>query len=417
MQSRTWKYLVACAGLAITAACADDQPASRVTMPTGASALVSSACDFTMMKKDARGYFLSNQDPVYDLMQQLASLNKGSGSDATAAFNQKAFEILSYVGSVAGNSAIVTTATAGDLFVRDVTTCLGLSTTPGQFTGALGPNGLFGVPNGIAALVSRGALKYGVEPTGTNTWAQSIGQQVLLYGNPRNFGFTPETPVTDINSGAYELATLPAISNFLIPIVGGVCVDDPPPTGRLLHEHGVVDEILSPITPKFCLGITSTETGFEGRGALAFVRHVADWFAPKSLHAATAFFGGMGGSLGGLSPIGPVLIVPSTVSLAFIQQPSNGSINQPITPTITVSAVTANGTPLDGVEVTLTVVGNSGSFTLSGNIATTTNGGVASFPNFQTDKAGGYTLVATGTIAGGDTKPSAVSVLFNVNGQ
>jgi hypothetical protein len=124
-----------------------------------------------------------------------------------------------------------------------------------------------------------------------------------------------------------------------------------------------------------------------------------------------------GGSLGGLSPIGPVVVNAATVKLAFVVQPSNGTINKDIKPPIVVSAVTANGTPLDGVQITLTVLNNQGvPIQVSGNVATTTAGGLATYEHLQTTKAGGYTMLASGSIFGTATK-TVTSVLFNVQGK
>jgi len=123
-----------------------------------------------------------------------------------------------------------------------------------------------------------------------------------------------------------------------------------------------------------------------------------------------------GGGIGGLSPIGPVDFNVSTVKLAFVIQPTDGVINKAIK-TFTVSATTANNTPLDGVQITLTVYNNQGTpVSVSGNVATTTAGGIATFDQFKVTKAGGYTITATGSISNGTTK-STNSVLFNVQGK
>jgi hypothetical protein len=416
MQSRTWKYLIASAGLVAAAACADDQSATKVTMPSRPSLIISSACNFTKMKKDARDYVVANNSLLYDLINQLASLNKGTDADA---FNAKAYEILAFIGSIAGTSAVTTNTTAGDALINDVFTCLGIATTAGTFTPALGANGLFAVA--VDAVLSRGTPKYGAQPATGETWQTSAplppGLQLVVYGYPRNtIDFTGEPAL--IPTG-YELFTVPAVPVFAKAIIGGVCLDPAsiPSNARLLHEHGGQDVILALITPPFCLPLPLTTQAPNESGSLfALVRRVSDWIAPKPLYAATMVLGGMGGSLGGLSPIGPVSVNASTVTLTFTQQPTNGSINQPITPAIQVQAKTAIGTPVDGVQVTLTASSNAGSFTLSGNVATTTGGGYATFPNFQTDKAGGYTLSASG-LFGTTATLSATSVLFQVNGQ
>ena len=417
MQARTWKYLMAASGLVVTAACADDQPATRVTMPSRPSpAWAAAGCDFTLMKKNARAYFVSSRDPVYDLIQQLSSLNT-KGTAAT--FKQKGFEILAYVGSVAGTAA-VTTPTAGDAFVRDDLTCLGFPATAGTFTSALDANGLFAVRGGAgdpptAAVLSRGGLPtYGAEPRGSATWAESAGQQFLIYGFHRNWDFTEEDPALGDNE-AYQLETIPDVS-FNPPIRGFVCLGDAPSANTLLQHEG---EILANETPAACGPLTVGSSGNEARGVFALARRVTDWLAPRPLYAATMFSFGIGASLGGLSPIGPVNVDVSGVQLTILSQPTTGSINAPLSPPIVVKAVTANGTTVDGLTVRLLVTGNNGSFVISGAQAVTTGGGIATFDNFRTTKAGGYTFVAVASLDNFATQspPSAISLMINVNGQ
>jgi hypothetical protein len=72
---------------------------------------------------------------------------------------------------------------------------------------------------------------------------------------------------------------------------------------------------------------------------------------------------------------------------------------------------------VNGVVVTLNVLKNNGSFESFNNTATSGSGGsgIAVFPNFYIDKAGGYTILATASIFGVPTK-SVTSNLFNISG-
>jgi hypothetical protein len=420
MQFRTMKYFMAACGIVAAMACADDQPATTATMPTRPSLTISNACDFTKIKKDAKAYVVAANDPIYTLFNQLASLNKGTDGGA---FNAKAYEILAYIGNIAGTTAVTSNTTAGDALINDIFTCLGVTTTAGQFTNALGANGLFAVRANVPDFVlSRGTPKYGAQPATGETWTTSAplppGLQLVVYGYPRNVDtFTGEPPL--IPTG-YELFTVPAVPTFAKAIIGGVCLNVDPAslnTARLLHEHNNQDVILNPVTPPFCIGLLGQAPN-ESRGVLALMRRVSDWIAPKPLHAATMMvIGGMGGSLGGLSPIGPVTVDGSTVSLTVTQQPITGSINTNFNPPIKVSAATAGGTPLGGVLVTLSVIGNQGSpVKLTDSTATTADDGVATFTTFKTNKAGGYLFKASGTIAGSVTKADTTAMI-NVNGQ
>jgi len=405
MQACTMRYLLAFAGIIGAVACADDRAVSP-TIPgtTVAFTVAPAGCDLNLVKQDAKLYFASNKDPVYDLIAAMATLNKGT---SFAAFKAKGFEVLARVGAVAGTADALTPA-GGDTFVRDVLVCMGFTVPANTFTASLGDNGLFGVPSGTAPLLSRGSPTYGAEPKGTNTWESSLGQQVLFYGYPRDFLFSNEAPAA---ATAYELATVPSGLVFQQFIRVGVCQTTGGPVPRIQHSS----EILSPEPPRFCGNPEPQSLSGQATGLLGFAHRLTDWMSPRPLYAAMVV-GGMGGSLGGLSPIGAVQVDGSTVTLEFSTQPGDGSINKDI-PTFTVKAKTANKTALDGVTVTLIVYGNNGTpIQISGNVKTTTNGGIATFDHFQTTKAGGYRITATGTF-GGQNTGTALSELFNVNGQ
>ncbi|MDF2774673.1 MAG: hypothetical protein K0S86_4173, partial [Geminicoccaceae bacterium] len=173
------------------------------------------------------------------------------------------------------------------------------------------------------------------------------------------------------------------------------------------------------------LGFCPTVTSIDRRGQstmLAFAQRVASWFAPRPLYASSAVvLGGTGGLLRGLSPIGAVSVNVTTVKLTIQSQPTTGFINTPITPAITVRALTANDTPLDGLTIRLDITGNNGSYIVKEgtNIAVTANGGIATFSDLEISKAGGYTFVAVGYFDanGPYTQPSAVSLMINLSGQ
>ena len=56
------------------------------------------------------------------------------------------------------------------------------------------------------------------------------------------------------------------------------------------------------------------------------------------------------------------------------------------------------------------MVGNNGSFNITGNTATTNSSGVATFPNLRIDKAGGYDMTAVTDIG------SSAVVTFKIQG-
>jgi hypothetical protein len=132
--------------------------------------------------------------------------------------------------------------------------------------------------------------------------------------------------------------------------------------------------------------------------------------------------GGGAGLVSGLSQIGPVTFTDSlsiaSVANAKVRDFGLGldgdtTTSQFKTP-ITVTAVSQGAkNPLAGVTITLKVIGNSGSFNVGGTTAVTDLSGVARFPNFYLDKAGGYTVTATSEFG---TASQVTSNLFNVTG-
>jgi hypothetical protein len=286
------------------------------------------------------------------------------------------------------------------------------------FTDALGPTGLFAVRDGTAAHAQAviahkfgvdgkpvsGAPLYGAEPTGA-TWP--LAQKTLFYGHlVTTTALADETP-----SGAvFDLKTLPADLTFVPEIRAGVC-DVADESARILHAHAGNAVVLPPAgVPSFCANPPALDAYRSGFGSMMDL--AASWFTPQPLFAMPAFGGG-GGLVSGLSEIGPVTY---TSVVSFTVPPKNTKLSaSPQFPSvITVTDTTANGNPLKGVLITLTIVGNSGSFTNppagSGPFRTNASG-VVSFPNLYIDKAGGYTITATSEVGG------SASAFFNISGR
>jgi len=125
-------------------------------------------------------------------------------------------------------------------------------------------------------------------------------------------------------------------------------------------------------------------------------------------------FGFTGGTPDGWSPFGPKSLTGSQIALTFTQQPINTSVSTSITVKVH-SAI--SGVAVPGVSITLSVDNNSG--TPAGAVI------VGGNPNGSTDasgnvsftialgKAGGYLLVANGSLSGVATQ-AGISTLFNV---
>jgi hypothetical protein len=96
-------------------------------------------------------------------------------------------------------------------------------------------------------------------------------------------------------------------------------------------------------------------------------------------------------------------------SLSFVQQPGNVNQGATITPSVQVQAIGTNSLPLAGVPINLSL--GSGTGTLGGTLARTTDaGGVATFNDLNVNLAGPKILTAT--LGGKSTN----SILFNVIG-
>ena len=98
----------------------------------------------------------------------------------------------------------------------------------------------------------------------------------------------------------------------------------------------------------------------------------------------------------------------------FVTQPTNSTVNQDITPPVTVQLVDSGGNPVatSGASVTLALGNNSGSGTLSGTLTEPTNAsGVATFSDLSINRPGfGYTLTASSTgLTGATSNPFSES--------
>jgi hypothetical protein len=141
-------------------------------------------------------------------------------------------------------------------------------------------------------------------------------------------------------------------------------------------------------------------------------KSVANWFLPQPLMAR---IGGGSALVSGLSHLGAVkFTVDPNTGVSFSTQPASGrlSADPQFKNPIAVQVLSANGTAMAGVEVSLVVSGNSGSFTPPTDVLRITDAdGIATFPDFHLDKAGGYTITASTTYG------SVVSNLFNLTGK
>jgi hypothetical protein len=438
---------LAAAGVAILASCSQDKSPNAL-LPTEASLVRTTpppSCSFSTINADAKNYFFpstgSTKDAVFakiDAMQNDYN-TKGGKTGATSA----GFDVLRRLGEAVGTTAAVGTATQGSQFANDVLLCMdvnGFTYAASQFTSALDPaTGLFAVRSSSvddAAAVVAQSVRFGAEPTGDH-WPldDSPSGKALFYASSVGAAvFKTDTKETSIGT-AFDLKTLPSPLTFDPVIRVGVC--DLSANGRILHKHtansATTIVVLPPDDPTFC-SITFEASANAPSSMFAFAaQHVASWLLPQPAYATsrsmmpTTLLKG-GGTVGGLSEIGPInapdtlilqRIPNAKVSAAGLSVDDDPETNQFVKGGISVTALTKSGkNPLAGVQIELTVVGNKGSFAADGGIATTDASGVARFPNFFIDKAGGYTVTAKASDSEGFTPNFvATSNLFNISGQ
>jgi hypothetical protein len=416
MNARIISSVAAGGVLALVVSCSQDQ-SRGVPVPTEASYGKSTTptCSFSTANNDAKAYFLAQKDGVYALLDAMQEAYRIGGASA-AATKLAGMNVLARLGTAAqnGTNQVKGTPTQGNTFANDVLLCMGVAAI--DFTAALGPTGLFAVRDNSTAYAVvahkfgtdgkplSGAPLYGAEPS-TGNWP--LAQKTLFHG----FLETTATSLADETpSGVvFDLKTLPADLTFAPEIRAGVC-DVADATARILHLHGAAATILPPAgSPGFCTvqpPLTVSRSGFRSMMEVA-----TSWFTPQPLFAMPTFGGG-GGLVTGLSEIGPVTY---TSVVSFTVPPTNTSLSaSPQFPnTVTVTDTTANGNPFKHVLITLTVVGNSGSFTNPpvGSTAYTNDFGIATFPTLFIDKAGGYTVTATSEVGG------SAQATFQISGQ
>ena len=386
------------------ASCSQDQstPASAPTEATFAKN-TTPTCSFSTASNHAKDYFSSNRDPVYGLLSIMSK-----SPDATSMTNA-GWDVLARVETaIAHDSVKAGAASAGSIFVNDVFLCMtgitGYSYSI-DFTNALAPDGLFAVRDASTNTPAEShSSDYGAEPPSGN-WP--LSSRTLLYASKLLVSSLANEPQAGV---LFDLKTLP--TNALTGNIRvGVCtITDP--TARVLHAHqGDSPVILPPDAPLSFCPVVSSPSLNAGFGGFAFLSKAASWLAPQPAYAAmfATKSGGGTGLVSGLSEIGPVSF---TSVVSFTQPPQNTTLSASpqFSPTVTVLDTTSHGNPVKGVLITLTVVGNNGSYNISGDTATTNASGIAAFPNLHIDKAGGYTVTATSEVGG------SASATFNISG-
>lgn len=427
------------AGALIAFGCTQDQSPSA-SAPTSPSYVKTTTptCSFPTASNDAKAYFSSNKDEVFTLLSTMQTANRNFGPDGAATITA-GYDVLNRVAVATslGAGTVKGTPAEGSTLVNDVFLCMTVSgydptKPPVDFAPALG-DGLFAVRDGTmsAPVVSRLKVPgssdpvlpaFGAEPVSGN-WPLSA--RTLFYGSKRGESSVAGQQAAGI---LFDLKSLP-IDPFTGLFRAGVC-DVTNSTARTLHAHASDPAVILPFggVAGFC---TSPPTTTASRGG--FARYLAGLFTPSPLYAFVLSGGGTG-LIRGLSEIGPVIFTDSLAFQGAIQsaavsdtalafdgdattsQLHDTNATSENTEILTVRAVSKGGkNALAGVTITLTVIGNNGSFRTANETAVTDQDGYARFRDFYITKAGGYTITASALEFG--TASAVTSNLFNISGQ
>lgn len=377
------RLAVAITVAALASGCADT-PESDPFAPTLAAINV---CQTNTVRQAAGRYFGSgaDQQAAFDLVKAMQQ------APNAAARQSAAFNLLGMVGTVTDAGRQTGTPQQGSDLVNAVLGCTGYG-TPGlvNFVPALSPGGAFAVRGGAAdgagAVLARFDPLWGVEPTAGSSWPAATGAvRTLIYGDTiGNF----DTDEMIVGGTGFDWSRIPA-GAFAEPVRVGYCYDQGPDRALIQHHEDSNSDavVLPPETLSFCGSSVSLGAG---------------------MFAALA--SGPGGRVGTFSPF--VAVDAQVVALTFAQQPVSTTTG--LLPAVSVLVTGVGGTPIEGVEVAMTVAGNRGSFTFGGDAVQVTNAdGIATFGDLTLDKPGGYTFTATAQHWFFDGS-AATSALFNL---
>jgi hypothetical protein len=435
------------------AACTADQAPERLSAPDPALAAgaVSSLCDFSRLKSDARAYFASSNDAVFTVIGDLQSASRG-GPNATA--TDKAFDGLVQVAQarLTTRQKAGSTAAQGAAVALDFMGCMESYVTDAlpsatQLAWSVAQGGIFAVRGGATDPATGGVFvnwsglplaTWGVQPQASKSWTDIVANRTgsvrqkrfLIYGWSTNaadpitstvtFRQPLASPATFTGAVGVELNTVPAPLTFVLPNhpIVGVC--DAATTGttypRVQHK-GI--EVLGS-TPITCDATLQTASAKSTSRLGSFLAALGNLVAPKPAYAKMFFAAGVGGLTGSFSPFD--VTDANGVNLQILSQPTDGYVDTTIPGTastgypyvtVQVTTQTTPAKPFVGAWVKVIVANNSGStVATTGDSVLTNTQGIAVFDHLTVNKAGGYTISVN--VADGITGVTQVSTLFNM---
>jgi hypothetical protein len=422
-------------GIAVFGLACSDGPESTPTDPQLAPA---SACDFRAIRSAVRSYFLTTEERLaladVDVMETNCGVD--AATQTNAGYNVIRFlerglykEFLVEPRTGTPNSAATLLS---ELFKKMPNANVAATT---NFLPVTSPGGLLGVRGGAsdplsAPVYSRAPTssnpRWGIEPPSgivapatepeyTSDWPTMSGNvRLALYGS----GPAPFTTLQTLGT-SYSIHASQAVT-FNPEAIVGVCkpTDDAGPN-RVQHKvapnaNAANSPVLALQVPLFCDGTFTAMRLDPERRSLA--DRLLDFFAPSPLHAALLNRSGGGGGISTLSDF--EYVTAGSVEQSFDTAPADAEALAPIPVVVRVFAVGTTNTPpvpVEGVTVSLTIVGNMGSYNLvalTPLTQTTDETGVLSF-SFTLDKPGGYTLTSNASV-GGYTIEALNSDMFHI---
>ena len=412
-------------GVILFAACAERADVEDAVSSDPLFAPTPSVCDTKDLSKAARDFF----PRAYDKQGQelISALADACAADPVGEATDEAFDVMALMevalgGSSALDPVVGASLATGLLPFMNLTGCEASGCVVDGFASdvllALSERGAFAVRGGpddpTADVVSRDAEDpgldlnappvWGLRPAAS--WSTVLGQRALLYGHPEALSGACDASSQDCpaSSEQYAWETLPDVDGFGSQMIVGSCL--------------VIDD---EVVPEDFLRIRRNTTALEqtdGFDACDFLPaqsaslleraldHLSPW--PRDLVAGNkkAGPGGNASDFSDFIPLGTTAFAALEISAV-----ADGFVGETLGP-IYVTARTANGTPLERVQVVITPQDNNGSWTATyppgGTDAcgpdcryTEEEGGTAVFTGVQLDKTGGYRICAT-VKAGGD---------------
>lgn len=420
MRRRTTLTALTLLGSLGALACSDKQNAA--TAPDYVRAGSGFVCNFTVTKSDARTYLPAAVQT--DAQSALRAMQDAYSAADTAGARKAGFDFIRrFIVAAHDGGTAAGTPDEGSKLTNDLFACMaivGMSSAV-NFAPALGLAGGYKIRGGdgdsedaVSALGRTSAIR-----PDNGTFAGWVGQRVLFYGAPLANTFLVNE--TRVGSAGYSWSTIPAVSTFNYKGTVGVCVaaSEAADTarGRIQEVNNATGKLLvrTAIGNAFSTAYLdcSTTLTVGSRSALNRLTQLAlSAILPEPAYAAGLLGGGTGGTVNGLSDFGVVDIVSATLSMSRVKDATTASA----IPEFTVTAQSAGGSLLPDVVVTLAVTGNSGSFNITPLVptATTDANGVAKFSGVVIDKAGGYTITASGSTTGIAAASTVNSNLFHI---